>query len=88
MGWKVMNQTMRNNYRMGGYLLLAVGLINWRYQNDDAGIASRSLLIVIPGVIIVAMTFIKPLDKFLASRAGMAIVTVVGAALVGLSLLN
>jgi hypothetical protein len=83
-----MNQSMRNNYRMGGYLLLAVGLINWQYQNEDAGIASRSLLIVIPGVIIIAMTFIKPLDKFLASRAGMAIVTVVGAALVGLSFLN
>jgi hypothetical protein len=83
-----MNQTMRNNYRMGGYLLLAVGLINWRYQNDDAGVASRSLLIAIPGVLILAMTFIKPLDKFLASKAGMAIVTVVGAALVGLSFLN
>ena len=79
---------MRNNYRMGGYLLLAVGLINWQYQNADAGIASRSLLIAIPGVAIVAMTFIKPLDKFLASRAGMSVVTVVGAALVGLSLLN
>ena len=44
-----MNQAMRNNYRMGGYLLLAVGLINWQYQNEDAGIVSRSLLIVIPG---------------------------------------
>ena len=73
---------------MGGYLLLAIGLINWQYQNEDAGIASRSLLIAIPGVVIVAMTFIKPLDKFLASRAGMSVVTVVGAALVGLSLLN
>ena len=73
---------------MGGYLLPAVGLINWQYQNADAGIASRSLLIVIPGVVIVAMTFIKPLDKFLASRVGMAIVTVVGAVLVGLSFLN
>ena len=83
-----MNQTMRNNYRMGGYLLLAIGLINWQYQNEDAGIASRSLLIAIPGVVIVAMTFIKPLDKFLASRAGMSIVTVVGALLVGLSFLN
>ncbi len=79
---------MRNNYRMGGYLLLAVGLINWQYQNADAGIASRSLLIAIPGVAIVAMTFIKPLDKFLASRAGVSVVTVVGAALVVLSFLN
>jgi len=83
-----MNQSMRNNYRMGGYLLLAVGLINWQYQNADAGIASRSLLIAIPGVAIVAMTFIKPLDKFLARRAGVSVVTVVGAALVVLSFLN
>jgi len=83
-----MSQTMRNNYRMGGYLLLAIGLINWQYQNEDAGIASRSLLIAIPGVVIIAMTFIKPLDKFLDSRAGMSVVTVVGAVLVGLSLLN
>jgi hypothetical protein len=83
-----MNQTVRNNYRMGGYLLLAVGLINWQYQNADAGIASRSLLILIPGVTILAMTFIKPLDAFLASRAGMAIMTVVGAVLVGLSFVN
>ena len=40
---------------MGGYLLLAVGLINWQYQNADEGIASRSLLIAIPGVVIVAI---------------------------------
>ena len=73
---------------MGGYLLLAVGLINWRYQIDDAGVASRSLLIAIPGVLILAMTFIKPLDKFLASKTGMTIVTVIGALLVGLSFLN
>jgi len=33
-----MNQPLRNNYRMGGYLLIAIGLINWQYQNDDAGI--------------------------------------------------
>ncbi len=83
-----MNQTLRNNYRMGGYLLIAVGLINWRYQNEDAGIASRSLLIVLPGVAIVAMTFIKSLDGFLASKAGKAIVFLIGSLLVGLSLLN
>ncbi|MEY2814777.1 MAG: hypothetical protein RIS05_525 [Actinomycetota bacterium] len=73
---------------MGGYLLIAVGLINWRYQNEDAGIASRSLLIVLPGVAIVAMTFIKSLDGFLASKAGKVIVFLIGSLLVGLSLLN
>ncbi len=83
-----MNQTLRNNYRMGGYLLLAVGLINWRYQNEDAGIASRSLLIAIPGVVIITMTFLKGLESFMASKVGLAVLTTVGAILVGLSLLN
>ena len=73
---------------MGGYLLLALGLINWQYQNNDADVVTRSLLIVIPGVVVILMTFIKPLDSFLASRVGMSVVIVIGALLVGLSFLN
>ena len=73
---------------MGGYLLLALGLINWQYQNNDADVVTRSLLIVIPGVVVIVMTFIKPFDSFLASRVGMSVVTVMGALLVGLSFLN
>jgi hypothetical protein len=83
-----MNNMVRNNYRMGGYLLLALGLINWQYQNNDADVVMRSLLIVIPGAVVILMTFIKPLDSFLASRVGMTVVTVIGALLVGLSFLN
>ena len=79
---------VRNNYRMGGYLLIALGLINWQYQNNDADVVTRSLLIVIPGVLVILMTFIKPLDSFLGSRVGMSVVTVIGALLVGLSFLN
>ncbi len=73
---------------MGGYLLLALGLINWQYQNNDADVVTRSLLIVIPGAVVILMTFIKQLDSFLASRIGMTVVTVIGALLVGLSFLN
>ncbi|MDA3018080.1 MAG: hypothetical protein O3A17_01000 [Actinomycetota bacterium] len=83
-----MNNMVRNNYRMGGYLLLALGLINWQYQNNDAGVATRSLLILMPGVVVIAMTFIKPLDAFMGSRVGMSLIAVVGAILVGLSFLN
>jgi hypothetical protein len=83
-----MNNMVRNNYRMGGYLLIALGLINWQYQNNDADVVTRSLLIVIPGVLVILMTFIKPLDSFLGSRVGMSVVTVIGALLVGLSFLN
>jgi hypothetical protein len=88
MGWKIMNKMVRNNYRMGGYLLLAIGLINWQYQNNDVGVATRSLLILVPGVLVIAMTFIKPLDVFMGSRVGMSLITAVGAILVGLSFLN
>jgi hypothetical protein len=73
---------------MGGYLLLALGLINWQYQNNDAGVATRSLLIVLPGVVVIAMTFIKPLDAFMGSRVGMSLIAAAGAILVGLSFLN
>jgi len=83
-----MNNMVRNNYRMGGYLLIALGLINWQYQNNDADVVTRSLLIVIPGILVILMTFIKPLDSFLGSRVGMSVVTVIGALLVGLSFLN
>jgi hypothetical protein len=83
-----MNNIVRNNYRMGGYLLIALGLINWQYQNNDADVVTRSLQIVIPGAVVILMTFIKPLDSFLASRVGMTVVTVIGALLVGLSFLN
>lgn len=83
-----MNSVVRNNYRMGGYLLLAIGLINWRYQNGDAGVATRSLLILTPGALVILLTFIKPLDTFLASRVGIAIVSAIGTLLVGLSFLN
>ena len=73
---------------MGGYILLALGLINWQYQNNDAGVATRSLLIILPGVAVIAMTFIKPLDTFLGSKVGMSLIAVVGAILVGISFLN
>ncbi len=73
---------------MGGYLLLALGLINWQYQNNDAGVATRSLLIVAPGVVVIAMTFFKPLEAFMGSKVGMSLIAVIGAILVGLSFLN
>ena len=72
---------------MGGYLLLALGLINWQYQNADAGIATRSLIIVLPGVTVILMTFIKAFDSFLASKLGMSLVATAVALLVGLSFL-
>ena len=70
-----------NNYRMAGYLLIAVGLINLRYQSGVDSILARSLYIVIPGALLVAITFVKSAHSFLANRAIMAVAAVIGLAL-------
>ena len=54
-----------NNYRMGGYLLLAVGLINLRYQTGQSEILKNSLLIILPGVLILIATWIPAIAKML-----------------------
>jgi hypothetical protein len=57
-----------NNYRMGGYLLFACGLINLRYQWGQPHIAAHSALIFIPGALILGSTFIPAALKVLARR--------------------
>jgi hypothetical protein len=57
-----------NNYRMGGYLLFACGLINLRYQWGQPNIAAHSALIFIPGALIIGTTFIPAALKVLARR--------------------
>ena len=42
------------NYRWGGYLLVAMGLLNLRYQTGEPGVLTHSLIILIPGAIILA----------------------------------
>jgi hypothetical protein len=57
-----------NNYRMGGYLLFACGLINLRYQWGQPHIASHSALIFIPGALVIGATFLPKALKVLARR--------------------
>ncbi|MEY3639158.1 MAG: hypothetical protein RIR68_2291, partial [Pseudomonadota bacterium] len=49
-----MNMQRINNFRMGGYLLLAVGLINLRYQTGQDDNLAKSLTLVIPGALLLA----------------------------------
>jgi hypothetical protein len=71
-----------NNYRMASYLLLAIGLINLRYQTGKDGVVGNSLTIVIPGVAMLLTTFAKGARHILARREVMALLTVAGSALV------
>jgi hypothetical protein len=58
-----MNQL--NNYRFGSYALLAMGLINLRYQSGSVGnLSTSSVLIVIGGAVFI-LTFIPKVSSIL-----------------------
>jgi hypothetical protein len=71
-----------NNYRMASYLLFTIGLINLRYQTGKDNVLFNSLLVVIPGAVMLIATFIRGTYKYLARREVMAILAVIGSALV------
>ena len=77
-----------NNYRMGGYLLFACGLINLRYQWGEPDIISRSALIFLPGAAILGATYVPSLVKILARREVKALMTFVGIALIAFAFSN
>lgn len=77
-----------NNYRMGGYLLFACGLINLRYQWGEPDIASHSALIFIPGALVVAATFVPAALKVLARREVKYLLGALGIALIAYAFSN
>jgi hypothetical protein len=77
-----------NNYRMGGYLLFACGLINLRYQWGEPDIISRSLLIFGPGAAIIAATFVPAFVSILGRREVKALMAVGGVALIAFAFSN
>jgi hypothetical protein len=83
-----MNMQRINNFRMGGYLLLAVGLINLRYQTGKSSVLAHSLLLILPGALLLAATFTSVGKDFLNKKAATAIVITVGGLLVIYSFIN
>ena len=77
-----------NNYRMGGYLLLAVGLINLRYQTGQSEILKNSLLIILPGVLILIATWIPAIAKMLLPKGTQILVTTLGTLLALYAIVN
>ena len=57
------------NYRWGGYLLVALGLINLRYQTGHSNVLAHSLLIIIPGALVLLMSWLAPTKKFLEQKS-------------------
>ena len=57
-----------NNYRFGSYALLAMGLINLRYQTgNEANLPTSSVLIAI-GLLVFIATFTPKFSKFLLGK--------------------
>ncbi len=77
-----------NNYRMASYLLLAIGLINLRYQSGNEGVLVNSLTVIIPGTAMLLISFIKGAHDFLARREVMVALLVIGLALVAWAITN
>ena len=77
-----------NNYRMGGYLLFACGLINLRYQWGEPDIISHSALIFGPGAAVLASTYVPALVTILARREVKALMAIAGIALIAFAFSN
>ncbi len=77
-----------NNYRMGGYLLFACGLINLRYQWGESDIVSRSAFIFGPGAAILGATFVPAMVSILARREIKALVAIAGVAIIAFAFSN
>ena len=59
---------MINNYRFGSYAILAMGLINLRYETGNSNNLNHSLVLILLGLIGLLATFIPNLNSFLAKR--------------------
>jgi len=76
------------NLRYGGYLLIALGFINLRYQTGHHNALLHSVSIIVPGALLLLATLLKPTQKMLAQRNIQLIVGIVVVLLVGYSFIN
>ena len=73
---------------MWAYALIAIGFINWDYQRSAPHAMVHSLLIIIPGAILLAFTFNKALSALLQKPASKYIWGLIGAAALAYAFLN
>jgi uncharacterized membrane protein len=76
------------NYRLGGYLLVAIGLLNLRYQTGEPGVIRNSLIILAPGALILILSFIPKTAEMLHSKTAQKISIVIGLAAILFAAIN
>jgi hypothetical protein len=60
---------MINNYRFGAYAILAMGLINLRYQTGNNNNFNKSSVLILLGLIGLSLTFIPKISSLLARKS-------------------
>ena len=73
---------------MGGYLLLAIGLINLRYQTGQSEVLRSSLLIIVPGTLLLIATWIPAIAKLLIPKSSQILVIILGTLLAFYAIVN
>lgn len=71
-------ETIVLNIRWAGYLLFAIGLINWRYQNSFEKGAPLWMF----GLALIIGTYIPAISKVMTTKVGATIVAVLVALLI------
>ena len=66
-------ETIVLNIRWAGYLLFAIGLINWRYQNSFEKGAPLWMF----GLALIVGTYIPAVTKVMATKVGATIIAIV-----------
>jgi uncharacterized membrane protein len=76
------------NYRLGGYLLVAIGLLNLRYQTGEPDVVRNSVIILTPGVVILILSFIPKTAAALNTKTAQKISIVIGLAAILFAAIN
>ena len=78
----------KTNSRWAGYLFIALGLINWRYQDSNPNAMTNSLVLISAGVFTLILAFTKAGLAWLETKMGQRIGLIAGAALIIFSYVN
>ncbi len=70
-------ETILLNVRWAGYLLFAIGLINWRYQNSFQKGAPLWMF----GLALIIGTYIPAVSKVMATKIGATVIAIIVALL-------
>ncbi len=73
---------------MWSYSMIAIGLINLDYQRHQAHVLGNSALIILPGIILLGLTFLPAAKKSLETRYAQITWLVIGLASIAFAFTN